>query len=231
MRFMRSGFTLLFTLGAVLGSAGSALAHIDLDSPTFRDCPTANQKAGPCGGCTTRSSNVTAVEPGSTITVRWTETIDHPGHYRISFDDDGDDAFQDPTSYDDIQESPSLPVLLDGITDRDGAGQYEAQVTLPDVECENCTLQLIQVMTDKPPFGSGGGNDFYYRCADLALRRGAGPGPDAGPGPGPGADAGGGGGGGDGGGGGCSAGGDGSAGLAMLLLALGAFVHRRVRQV
>ena len=44
---------------------------------------------------------------------------------------------------------------------------YE-QVTLPDVECERCTLQLIQVMTDKAPYGDG--NDLYYQCADLALR-------------------------------------------------------------
>lgn len=231
MRSMRSGFTLLFALGSVLGSTGSALAHVDLDWPTFRTCSTENQKVGPCGGCATRSSDVTAVAPGSTITVRWTETVDHPGHYRISFDDDGMDAFQDPTSFDDIQENPTLPVLLDGITDRDGGGLYEVQVTVPNVECENCTLQLIQVMTDKPPFGPEGGNDFYYRCADLALRPGAGDGGDAGPGPGPGTDAGGGnGGGGDGDGGGCSAGGDGSAGLAMLLLGLGALLHRRVRR-
>lgn len=226
MGSMRSRFTFLFALGTLLGSAPSALAHINLDSPADRDCT--GEKTGPCGsGCAPPRTNVTALEPGSTITVRWTETINHPGHYRISFDDDGDDAFQDPTSYDDIQESPTLPVLLDGIEDKSG-GQYEAQVTLPDVECENCTLQLIQVMTDKPPFGSGGGNDVYYRCADLTLRRGAGGG-DAGPGPGPGTDAGnGGGGGGDGGG--CSAAGDTSLGAAMLLFGLGVFLRRRLRQ-
>jgi uncharacterized protein (TIGR03382 family) len=224
MGSMRSRFTLLFALGALLGSAPSALAHIDLDSPTDRGC--LSEKTGPCGSsCDPPRSNVTALEPGSTITVRWHETIHHPGHYRISFDDDGSDAFQDPTSYDDIQESPTLPVLLDGIDDLPDRGQYEAQVTLPNIECENCTLQLIQVMTDKPPFGPEGGNEFYYRCADLSLRRGAGNGGDAGPGPG--TDAGNGGGG-NGGGGGCSAAGDTSLGAAMLLLALGVFLRRRV---
>lgn len=226
MGSMRSRFTSLFALGALLGSAGSAFAHISLDSPIDRGCT--NEKSGPCGSsCDPARSNVTALEPGSTITVRWHETIHHPGHYRISFDDDGVDAFQDPTSYDDIQASPTLPVLLDGIEDQPDKGQYEAQVTLPNVECENCTLQVIQVMTDKEPFGPEGGNDFYYRCADLSLRRGAGNG-DAGPGPGPGTDAGNGGGGGDGGGGGCSAAGDTSLGMAMLLLALGVFLRRRV---
>jgi len=49
------------------------------------------------------------------------------------------------------------------------------QVKLPDVECTACTLQLIQVMTDKPPFD--GGDDFYFQCADLRLVRGAPPPP------------------------------------------------------
>jgi len=219
MGSMRSRFTFLFALGALLGSTPSALAHIDLDSPTGRG--DLDQKSGPCGSnWDGASKNVTALEPGATITVRWTETINHPGHFRISFDDDGIDAFQDPTSYDDIQESPTLPVLLDGIEDKSG-GQYEAQVTLPNVECENCTLQLIQVMSETPPYEAG---DLYFRCADLALRRGAGGG-DAGPVPG--TDAGSGGGG-NGGGGGCSAAGDSSLGVAMLLLGLGVFLRRRV---
>lgn len=42
---------------------------------------------------------------------------------------------------------------------------------LPDVECDNCTLQAIQVMYDKPPYVTPG-NDLYYQCADLVLRRG-----------------------------------------------------------
>jgi MYXO-CTERM domain-containing protein len=218
MGSMRSRFTFLFALGAVLGSAPSALAHIDLDSPTDRGC--SDQKRAPCGGsCDTRSSNVTALEPGATITVRWTETINHPGHYRISFDDDGTDDFQSPTGDEDLM-NPVPPVLLDGIPDKVG-GQYEAQVTLPNVECENCTLQLIQVMSETPPYEAG---DLYFRCADLALRRGAGGG-DAGPVPG--TDAGSGGGG-NGGGGGCSAAGDSSLGVAMLLLGLGVFLRRRV---
>jgi uncharacterized protein (TIGR03382 family) len=216
---MHLRLTALCALGGVLLPAASALAHIDLDGPTDRGCT--DQKAGPCGsGCESRSSNVTVLEPGATITVRWTETIDHPGHYRISFDDDGNDDFENPTSYDDIQTSPTLPVLLDGIEDRGGGGQYEAQVTLPDIECDNCTLQLIQVMTDKPPF-SLPGNDIYYRCADLELRVGGGSG-DAGPTPSPDAGPGGGGGGGDDGG--CNAGGQ-SGPSAAWLLALGALAY------
>lgn len=209
-------------LGTLLWPAGPARAHIDLDWPTDRGC--ADQKSGPCGGgCDARSENVTVLPPGATITVQWTETVPHPSHYRIAFDDDGIDAFEAPTGYDDIQTSPSLPVLLDGIEDRDGTGAYEAQVTLPDIECETCTLQLIQVMYDKPPWDT---NDIYYRCADIALRSGT-PAPvDAGPGQG-GADAGPGNGGEPGGGGsGCHSAGGGSVGGGLLLL-LAAVLLRR----
>jgi MYXO-CTERM domain-containing protein len=50
-------------------------------------------------------------------------------------------------------------------------------VTLPNVTCDNCTLQLIQVMYDKAGNGFGGkdsagkGNDdLYYACADIVLK-------------------------------------------------------------
>lgn len=182
-----------------------------------------NQKSSPCGGsCDSRSDRVSVFEPGETITVRWDETINHPGHYRIAFDDDGSDDFADPADFDDIQDPPVLPVLLDGIADKNG-GIYEVQVTLPDVECENCTLQLIQMMTEKGP--TYGDNDLYYRCADLALRSGGGGSPDAGNGGPP--DAGGGGGGDDGGG--CHSG-SGTPGGAALLGFAGLWLMTRRRR-
>ena len=49
-------------------------------------------------------------------------------------------------------------------------------ITLPNMTCENCTLQVIQMMTDKTPYGDG--NDLYFQCADIALRTNA-PTPDA----------------------------------------------------
>jgi hypothetical protein len=65
-------------------------------------------------------------------------------------------------------------VLADRIPDAAGGLTHgEVQVTLPSTACDACTLQLIQVMTDKPPFD--GGDDFYYQCADLRLVRGAPP--------------------------------------------------------
>lgn len=69
----------------------------------------------------------------------------------------------------------------------DSAGTYTWTLKLPDVECENCTLQVIQVMEDPAgtfhgPFDGKG--DMYHRCINIKLKKGAG---TSGPGNAPGA--------------------------------------------
>jgi len=163
--------SLLLVGFVVVGSiwASSAEAHLGLEVPASR-YGSEELKPGPCGIVDgQRTANVTYYEPGETIEVRWNEYVDHPGHYRIAFDADGDDDFVDPATMMELYSNDA--VLLDGIADRDGGGVYTATVTLPDVTCENCTLQVIQMMYDKPPYITPG-NDIYYQCADLVLRRG-----------------------------------------------------------
>ncbi|MCK6548087.1 lytic polysaccharide monooxygenase [Myxococcota bacterium] len=163
LRVPRAPFPSLLVFALALGVARDAAAHIHLDAPIARG---SDQKEGPCGRAGgTRTTNVTTFRPGETITVSWRETIDHPGHYRIAFDADGVDDLVDPASYDDRYTNAA--VLLDGIPNEDDH-EYSVEVTLPDVECSNCTLQLVQVMTDKAPYVIGT-NDLYYQCADLVL--------------------------------------------------------------
>lgn len=172
---------LLSSLALVVLST-PASAHIDLDYPPST---TTNQKSpAPCGvKGQRRPATTTTFKPGEEITVKWTETVSHTGHFRIAFDTDGMDDLKNPTSFTDIKNPPVAPILADGIPHKAGAGKYEHKVKLPNVTCTNCTLQVIQVMTDKPPFGPGGGDDFYYRCADIVLAGDTGPGdggaPDA----------------------------------------------------
>jgi hypothetical protein len=160
---------------AVYGKS-DAERHVCLTFPVPRvgaDCTRSSpQKVGPCGQAG-RSANVNEFSAGETITVRFTETVNHPSHYRISFNPNGD-AFADPTSVDDKAGGPL--VLFDGITDDEAADQ-QIQITFPNVECASCTLQLIQVMYDKGGNGfggrtaEGGNDDIYYSCADIVLRR------------------------------------------------------------
>jgi uncharacterized membrane protein YgcG len=181
--------------------SGTASAHITMTSPTPR---TTENKTAPCGAGATRGTKVAAFAPGETITVEWDETVDHPGHYRIAFDNDGDDVFVNPNNPND-----NFPfTLMEPIADKVG-GHYTQKITLPTTPCSNCTLQLMQIMTTQVPY-----NSFYYQCADITIGEGGG-----------GGDGGGGGGGGvDGGG--CSTRSGSGAGAIMLLAGL---VARRRR--
>jgi MYXO-CTERM domain-containing protein len=147
-------------------SPSVAMAHIALTSPTPRY---AQLKAGPCGKGATdaRTTKISTFEPGAKITVTWNETIGHPGHYRIAFDPNGQSLFTDPSSFTDVAPRPG--VLIDNIADKTGTQSYSQEITFPNIECNNCTLQVIQVMTDKAPYGDG--NDNYYQCADIVLAR------------------------------------------------------------
>jgi len=169
MRFWNVAFVLGLTAIWPVGAS----AHLGLTSPTSRYGPDV-LKTGPCGTSGgQRTGNVTTYEPGETIEVSWEEYIDHPGHYRIAFDEDGDDDFVDPSTMMELYSNDA--VLLDGIADQGAAERdYLVTVTLPDVTCDNCTLQVIQVMYDKPPYTTPG-NDIYYQCADLVLRTGSPP--------------------------------------------------------
>lgn len=162
MRFFATLSLALIVLPSV------AEAHIALVSPPPRY---ADLKSGPCGKGTkdARTTKVSTFKPGATINVTWQETIGHPGHFRIAFDPDGTSIFKDPASFTDVSGGPG--VLVDNIADKTGTQMYTQQVTLPNVECTNCTLQVIQVMTDKAPYGDG--NDLYYQCADIVLAKDA----------------------------------------------------------
>ena len=145
------------TVGFLLALAGTAQAHITMTKPAPRT--TAN-KAGPCGTAgSTRGTKVATFAPGETITVEWDENVDHPGHYRIAFDDSGDDVFVNPNNPDD-----NFPfTLMEPIADKAG-GHYTQDITLPTTPCDNCTLQLMQIMTTTVPY-----NSFYYQCADITI--------------------------------------------------------------
>jgi hypothetical protein len=202
---LRAG-TAAFVLAAL---SLPASAHIQLSSPSKRYT---DQKVGPCGRANgARTNNVTELAPGSTLTVTWNETIDHPGHFRIAFDDDGTDDFINPATATDFNNSPA--VLVDNIPDTPGGGESSVEVTLPDIECDNCTLQLIQVMTTSGPIGN---DDLYWQCADLRLTNNPSGDVDAGPDDGGDGDSG------------CSASGS-SASLAGLLLAFAALLPTLLR--
>jgi hypothetical protein len=172
--------------------AGPAAAHVLLDEPQRRYD---DMKGPPCGrgdGTDGRTDRFTRYQPGETITVKFTETVNHVGSFRIAFDDDGADT----------ADFDAHVLWSDSDPDNESGKQWQAEVTLPDVACTNCTLQLEQIMTTSATPSEG---QIYHQCADLVLGDGDSAGAEVG---------------------GChGGGGDGAAGALLALL----FVRRRRR--
>jgi uncharacterized protein (TIGR03382 family) len=175
---------------ALLGLPAIAHAHIHLLQPLSRtDDSVGNpQKDRHCGDpAVTRTARVTMFKPGETITVRWAETINHPGWFRISFQPNGETFRIPPASNGQaiVAGSPQASNMptedLTGMMDPGGTGGMilkdripdgttTTTVTLPNMACTNCTLQLIQLMINNPPYTVGvDSNDIYFNCADITL--------------------------------------------------------------
>jgi len=154
--------TAALAIGVCL-STRSAEAHIDLKVPVPREqglseAPNSDLKVGPCGQVVNgRTERVNVFAPGETIEVTWAETTNHISYYRVAFDRDGDDdfpVFAGPgIGAEGIDPRERCPVDGQVILAYEMADGYRQQHTLriqlPDVECENCTLQVVQYMYDR----------------------------------------------------------------------------------
>jgi hypothetical protein len=174
-----------------------ASAHFDLDSAGTHKSRYGKKeiKKGPCGRTNgLRGTNVYTYEPGQTIKIAVNEFVPHPGYFRVAFQKDGDNEFINPRTIlplnrqclsdpadkcgaTDFYNTPN--VLMDNLSPHKRGlpnKTYSWDVKLPDVECTNCTLQIIQVMTDEYPIHapydpSYASEDNYYQCIDLVLKK------------------------------------------------------------
>ncbi len=176
-------------LFAALLAHGSAEAHFILTLPassTGQDGLGDPQKAPPCGddGSAMLTNIVTPLQAGDTFTVTINETIFHPGHYRISIapDDPSQLPAEPVVTPDDISpcgsapiQSPAVfPVLADGVFlhTQPFAEPQSIDITLPDdLTCTNCTLQILQFMSNHGLNNPGG--CYYHHCATLSVQGGA----------------------------------------------------------
>jgi hypothetical protein len=146
------------------------------------------QKLGPCGGTTanagTPTNAVTPVVGGELLHLKVKETVYHPGHFRIALSvldraelpADPEDVTKDgpngkPVSVSaKVDPNPKPPVLLDGIFehhDRAGTREFETDVKIPNINCDHCSLQVIQFMEEHGI--NTDGRFTYHHCADLKV--------------------------------------------------------------
>ena len=160
-----AGITRLVCIVAATGlGAGLALGHTRIKPGSSLEPRSDNSgiKSGPCGSDPQMAfEDRTVLTPGETITVEWEETIYHPGNFRWAFSPGNTNAFDDNILVDDIpSDGGPGPTLGDPAS----WNQFSTQITVPDVECDDCVIQLIQVMTDRNP------PTLYFSCADVRIR-------------------------------------------------------------
>ncbi|MBX3022214.1 MAG: lytic polysaccharide monooxygenase [Bdellovibrionales bacterium] len=158
---------------SLLLSSFEVHAHANLKADGFippRSSAT-GLKTGPCGNVP-RTANPKVIAAGSTVTVEWIETINHPGRFEFYLSQAGDSNFQLLKT---VQDDQNTSVVNGNFH------MYSTQLTFPaGVTCTDCTLQMIQVMTENPANPSN-----YYSCADLRLQAASVPTPSPMPSPSP----------------------------------------------
>ena len=188
---MKLRFATALAAGAVvLAAPAVGLAHFILVQPASwlqENVLGDPQKAGPCGGTTkdpgTPTAAVTPVKGGTMLHVKVKETIYHPGFYRIALsvldraelpadpEDTTKDGPRGPISVSGkVDPNPKPPVLLDGLWthhERKPAQEWETDVKVPNINCDHCSLQVIQFMEEHGV--NSDGRFTYHHCADLKI--------------------------------------------------------------
>jgi hypothetical protein len=178
--------------GVVLGLAlaAPASAHFNLMAPASwieQNALGDPQKAAPCGGTNADFGKptyaVTDVKGGSLLHIKLQETVYHPGHYRVALAvnamnelpvDPKAETMTDAGGKVMSVSAPVMnpvapPVLADGLfqhTEK-ATTPFETDVTIPNINCKSCTLQIMEFMEQHPM--NNPGQFSYHHCAVLHI--------------------------------------------------------------
>ncbi|HEY2901179.1 MAG TPA: SCE4755 family polysaccharide monooxygenase-like protein, partial [Polyangia bacterium] len=159
-----------FSGGLIVGAAAPAAAHTRMDMPPARDMMDGYKPTRtpgfvlPCGVVrkAAPAQPITTFPAGSTIGMKWTETIYHPGCFIVDFapNDTGPS-----TVFQRLQIGPHNPGTQ--------PSAYQVQLKLPSSACTNCILRVRQYMVGSNPCPPANLTDtddnLYYSCANVVL--------------------------------------------------------------
>ncbi len=175
----------------------TAQAHFNLTMPPSMAKSTEGGKGNaPCGPDTAAlapNPTITPVTGGQTLMLNIDETTPHPGFYRFAISMTSpptfpaDNVVKDksgmvltPTSQGvsdtaAFEDPAKFPVIADHMFVHGDVGKqsfpsatYPGQVTVPNINCDKCTLQVIEFMSNHGTNGPSAGF-FYHHCALLKI--------------------------------------------------------------
>jgi hypothetical protein len=172
-----------------VGAAPMARAHFKLLEPQswiVENEMGDPQKMAPCGGTSanagTPSNALNKIKGGQKLHIKIQETVYHPGHYRVALAVNSRselppdpvvttvESDRGPRSVSAVIQNPAkTPVLADGLfahTSKPTA-PWETDIDIPNINCEKCTLQIIEFMAEH---GLNRDGDYsYHHCADVQI--------------------------------------------------------------
>jgi hypothetical protein len=152
------------------------------------------QKIAPCGGVSANPGRGTAANPGvptgavtelkggAMLHLMVQETIYHPGHYRVALARSVAQLPKDPVVTTgetergvrsvsaEIQNPVAAPVLADGlfVHNERPTQNFETDIPIPNINCKDCVIQVIEFMADHPGIAVDGGHS-YHHCATVNI--------------------------------------------------------------
>ncbi|MEO6599593.1 MAG: SCE4755 family polysaccharide monooxygenase-like protein, partial [Polyangiaceae bacterium] len=150
----------------------TAQAHFNLTMPPSIAKSTEGGKGNaPCGPDTATTGTVTPVTGGQVLTIHIDETVMHPGFYRFALSTASPPTFpadnvvkdkdgmvltpmsQGTSASAEFEDPAKYPVLADHVFAHTSGGAQSfpsasvpGQVIVPNMNCEKCTLQVIEFM-------------------------------------------------------------------------------------
>lgn len=139
------------------------------------------RRMGPCGDGD-RSGHTTEISPGP-LTVMWEEPVNNKGsQFRIALSRDGEDQFEECILVNNIPHNDASNPIYDEEKEEFTFTEYSLTVMIPDVNCDDCTLQLVNIVpgddecTYDPKETENGLNGRcstnYHSCANVKISGG-----------------------------------------------------------
>lgn len=162
---------------AALTAASAAAAHIQMNEPVSRELND-SVKSKPCGPYVKGTAQV-EYTAGDQIQVVFRETVDHTGCFQLSLSTDNDTTWT--LLKQDVDPAGDVPdgTRVIGSPTSGAARSINARLP-PGVTCQNCTLQLTQIMLEGTPQNGvcnanqqiddlADNGDVYFACADVNI--------------------------------------------------------------
>lgn len=124
-------------------------------------------RQAPCGKDAIDEDLRTDLTGGDTVELMWEETKERTSHFRIAFSPDGQNNFEQNILLDNIVDDQDGPIFAPSQVHK-----FKAMVKIPNIACDKCALQIVQVLASNKQNGNkdhDSDKNEFYSCSDVRI--------------------------------------------------------------